>query len=293
MNAIDLKNAELALLDAQSMSRLKITSAKIATLVDGIRSIANQSEPIGQLLLRTELASDLILEKRCSPIGVLLVIFESRPDCLPQISALAIRSGNGLILKGGKEAEHTNTFLHKIITDTIESSTQGKVAKELVGLVTNRADIPSLLKLDHLIDLVIPRGSGTLVKSIKENTHIPVMGHAEGVCHVYVDKFADEYKALKIVIDAKTDYPTACNAAETLLLHEDLIKSGLADKLMRALRMAGVTLYGGPTAIRWGLTDQAAKELNTDYRGLSMTVEVVSGVDEAVHHIHTHGRYFK
>lgn len=291
MNAIDLRNAEAALLDSQVVSRLKLTHAKLATLVEGIRSIASQTEPIGQLLQRTELAEGLMLDKSSCSIGVLLIIFESRPDCLPQISALAIRSGNGLLLKGGKEAEHSNAFLHKIIADTIESATKGKVSRDVIGLVTSRADISSLLKLDKYIDLVIPRGSGALVKHIKDNTHIPVMGHAEGVCHVYVDSSADVDKAVRIVVDAKTDYPSACNAAETLLLHEDTVTSGAADKIMRALRVAGVSLFGGPHAVKAGLTDQAAKDMSTEYGGLAMTVEIVSSLQEAVEHINAYGRY--
>lgn len=295
MNAIDVKNAETALvdclLDIQVVSRLKLTHEKLATLVEGIRAIADQTEPIGQLLLRTELAEGLVLEKSSCPIGVLLIIFESRPDCLPQIAALAIRSGNGLLLKGGKEAEHSNAFLHKVIADTIERVAKGKVSRHAIGLVTSRADIASLLRLDQYIDLVIPRGSGALVKFIKDNTRIPVMGHAEGVCHVYVDAAADVDKAVRVVVDAKTDYPSACNAAETLLLHEDLVASGEADKIMRALRVAGVSLYGGPHAVWAGCTDQAAKDMRTEYGGLAMTVEVVSSLRDAVDHINAHGRW--
>jgi gamma-glutamyl phosphate reductase len=233
----------------------------------------------------------LVLEKSACPIGVLLIIFESRPDCLPQISALAIRSGNGLLLKGGKEAENSNAFLHKIIADTLETASNGKVSRDSIGLIQNRSDIPSLLKLDNYIDLVIPRGSGALVKFIKENTKIPVMGHADGICHLYIDKAADVNKATAIAVDAKTDYPSACNAAETLLLHQDTLTNGVADAMLRALRAAGVTLFGGPRAITAGLTDNAAGALNTEYGNLGMTVEVVSGLEEAVAHIHAYGRY--
>ena len=142
--------------------------------MQGIRAIADEPEPIGRLLQRTELADRLVLDKLACPIGVLLIIFESRPDCLPQISALAIRSGNGLLLKGGKEAEHSNALLHKIITDCVASASGGRVGRDAIGLITTKADIPSLLRLDQYIDLVIPRGSGALVKYIKDNTRIPV-----------------------------------------------------------------------------------------------------------------------
>ena len=239
---------------------------------------------------RTELAEGLILEKTACPIGLLLIIFESRPDCLPQISALAIRSGNALLLKGGKEAEHSNACLHRIIADTIESVSEGRVARDVVGLITSRSDIPSLLKMDEFIDLVIPRGSGSLVKYIKDNTRIPVMGHAEGICHIYVDREADSSKAMRIVVDAKTDYPSACNAAETLLLHADTVSSGFADSLLRSLRGAGVTLFGGPRAVKMGLTDNPAHAMNVEYGCLSMTVEVVESLEEAIEHIHQYGR---
>lgn len=203
---------------------------------------------------------------------------------------MAIRSGNALLLKGGKEAEHSNACLHRIITETIEKVSEGKVSREVFGLITSRSDIPSLLKMDEYIDLVIPRGSGSLVKFIKDNTRIPVMGHAEGICHIYVDRDADPSKAMKIVVDAKTDYPSACNAAETLLLHIDTVGTGFADSLLRSLRGAGVTLFGGPSAVKMGLTDNPAHSMNVEYGCLSMTVEVVENLVDAVEHIHKYGR---
>ena len=224
-------------------------------------------------------------------LGVLLIIFEARPDCLPQISALALRSGNGLLLKGGKEAEHSNACLHRIISETIRTSSNEKLSSDVVGLVTSRSDIASLLRMDQYIDLVIPRGSSSLVQYIKSNTRIPVMGHAEGVCHVYIDAQCNAEMAIAVTIDAKTDYPSACNAAETLLLHQDLIASGVADLVLRALRAAGVSLFGGPRAMELGITDRAAVALNKEYGELAMTVEVVCDVKEAVHHINAHGRY--
>jgi delta-1-pyrroline-5-carboxylate synthetase len=207
-NMIDMKKADKAGIVGASLKRLELTSEKISTLVKGIKSIALQNEPIGHIISRTEISEKLILDKISCPIGVLLIIFESRPDCLPQIAALAIRSGNGLLLKGGKEAEKSNFILHKIISDTIEKVSNGKVSRGFIGLVTSRSNIPSLLKLDKYIDLVIPRGSGNLVKYIKDNTRIPVMGHAEGICHIFVDSEADIDKTLQIVIDAKTNYPS-------------------------------------------------------------------------------------
>jgi len=281
-------------LSGPSLKRLILNREKLTTLCDGIRQIACSPEPLGKLVSRTEVSQGLILDKITCPIGVLLIIFESRPDCLPQIISLALRSGNGLLLKGGKEAENSNAVLFHLIANAIETASEGRVSKDVIGLVKDRANVAELLQLDSSIDLIIPRGSGELVKYIKENTKIPVMGHAEGVCHVYVDEFADEVKATRVVIDAKTDYPSACNAAETLLLHESLVKSGMADRLLRALRVAGVTCYGGERALSIGLIDQQQhhKEqanFNREYGDLAISVELVSSWEQAVDHINTYG----
>lgn len=287
-NSLDMAAARASGLPLVSLKRLQLTDEKLLTIYAGLRSIAEQDEPLSKVESRTQLADELVLEKVSTSIGVLLVIFESRPDCLPQIAALAVRSGNGLLLKGGREAEHSNRILHEIIVTTLE---QHGVPGCLVGLV-GRADIPSLLALDQYIDLVIPRGSGELVKYIKENTRIPVMGHAEGVCHVYVDKDADMEKAARVVVDAKADYPSACNAAETLLIHSDLAAPGAAggvDALLRSLRTAGVSLFGGPRAIQLGLTDRVADDLSREYGDLSMTIEIVDDLSAAVEHIHRYG----
>ncbi|KAH9736160.1 Delta-1-pyrroline-5-carboxylate synthase A [Citrus sinensis] len=204
----------------------------ISSLAKSIRILADMEEPIGQILKRTELADGLILEKTSCPLGVLLIVFESRPDALVQIASLAIRSGNGLLLKGGKEAMRSNAILHKVITSAIPDT----VGEKLIGLVTSREEIPDLLKLDDVIDLVIPRGSNKLVSQIKESTKIPVLGHADGICHVYVDKSANLDVAKNIVIDAKIDYPAACNAMETLLVHKDLACNGALNELVVELQ---------------------------------------------------------
>ncbi|KAM7526391.1 hypothetical protein LguiA_016293 [Lonicera macranthoides] len=205
---------------------------------------ASMEEPVGRILKRTELADGLILEKTSCPLGVLLIIFESRPDALVQIASLAIRSGNGLLLKGGKEAKRSNAILHKVITSAIPST----IGDKLIGLVTSREEIPDLLKLDDVIDLVIPRGSNKLVSQIKSSTKIPVLGHSDGICHVYIDKLANMDKAKRIAYDAKLDYPAACNAMETLLVHQDFATNGGLQELVSTLEHEGVTLYGGPRA---------------------------------------------
>ncbi|KAE8732183.1 Delta-1-pyrroline-5-carboxylate synthase [Hibiscus syriacus] len=194
-------------LEANESLILVENAADISALAKSICVIADMEEPIGRILKKTELADGLILEKTSCPLGVLLIIFESRPDALVQIASLAIRTGNGLLLKGGKEARQSNAILHKIITSVIPES----IGDKLIGLVPSREDIPDLLKLDDVIDLVIPRGSNSLVSEIKSSTKIPVLGHGDGVCHVYVDKSANADMAKKIVLDAKIDYPAACN----------------------------------------------------------------------------------
>lgn len=209
VNQLDISYAEsLNDISPSNLKRLQLTTEKILTLAEGILSIAKEPiDPIGQILSKTEIASNLNLEKVTTPIGVLLIIFESRPDCLPQIIALAIQSGNGLLLKGGKEAEKTNNFLFNMIRNCIEEGSSKKIHGSVIGLVTSRAEVQSLLQLDKYIDLVIPRGSSSMVSYIKSNTKIPVLGHAEGICHVYLDEACNDVKAIRISIDSKTDYP--------------------------------------------------------------------------------------
>ncbi|PPS15679.1 hypothetical protein GOBAR_AA04887 [Gossypium barbadense] len=258
----------------------------IASLAKSVRVLAEMEEPIGQVLKRTELADGLILEKTSCPLGVLLIVFESRPDALVQIASLAIRSGNGLLLKGGKEAKRSNAILHKVITSAIPKS----IGNKLIGLVASREDIPDLLKLDDVIDLVIPRGSNKLVSQIKELTKIPVLGHSDGICHVYVDKSAKGDTAKRIVLDAKIDYPAACNAMETLLVHKDLSSNGLLNTLTKELQHEGVTLYGGPRASSL-LNIPEAHSFHHEYSSMACTVEIVDDVQAAIDHIHQHGRH--
>ncbi|CAN1257345.1 Delta-1-pyrroline-5-carboxylate synthase, partial [Linum perenne] len=248
-NDADVAAAEHEGLEKSLIARLAMKPGKITSLAKSIRVLANMEDPVGHVLKKTELADGLVLEKTSSPLGVLLIVFEARPDALVQIASLAIRSGNGLLLKGGKEAKRSNAILHKVITDAIPDN----VGRKLIGLVTSREEIPDLLKLDDVIDLVIPRGSNKLVSTIKASTKIPVLGHADGICHVYVDKSAKLDTAKRIVLDAKVDYPAACNAMETLLVHKDLVATGGLNELMVDLGSEGVVIYGGP---------RASKELN-------------------------------
>ncbi|CAM8927732.1 unnamed protein product [Rhodiola kirilowii] len=283
-NAADIAAAQEAGYEKALVSRLALTPKKISALAKSIRVLADMEEPIGQVLTRTEVAEGLILEKTSSPLGVLLIVFESRPDALVQIASLAIRSGNGLLLKGGKEAKRSNAILHKVITSAIPDT----VGQKLIGLVTSREEIPDLLKLDDVIDLVIPRGSNKLVSQIKESTKIPVLGHADGVCHVFVDKSACMDMAKRIILDAKTDYPAACNAMETLLVHKDLASNGGLQELAAELQREGIKLFGGSQAVHL-LNIPKAASLHHEYSSMACTVEVVDDVHAAIDHIHQHG----
>ena len=269
--------------------RLKLTEAKFSTLAAGLRQIADLPDPLGVVKSKRELADGLELSQITVPIGVLMIIFESRPDSMPQISALALASGNGLLLKGGKEAVHSNAAIHRVIGDAIESGSGGKIKRDIIALITSRGQVKDLLSLDDTIDLVIPRGSNDLVSYIKANTRIPVLGHADGVCHVYLDETADKDGACKIVVDAKTDYPSACNAMETLLVHRATLDNGVALAAMMALRAAGVKCLGGPKAMKVGLADTAAEALKCEYGDLTCMVELVESLDEAVDWIHKYG----
>ncbi|CAL0328248.1 unnamed protein product [Lupinus luteus] len=283
-NEADIAAAEGARYEKSLISRLALKPEKISSLAKSVRMLADMEEPIGQILKRTELADNLTLEKISCPLGVILIIFESRPDALVQIAALAIRSGNGLLLKGGKEAKRSNEVLHKVITSAIPDT----VGEKLIGLVTSREAIPDLLKLDDVIDLVVPRGSNKLVSQIKDTTKIPVLGHSDGICHVYIDKDANIDMAKQIIKDAKTDYPAACNAMETLLIHKDLSTNGGLDQLVVELKNEGVELYGGPRASAL-LNIAETCSFHHEYSSLACTIEIVDDVFAAIDHIHQHG----
>ena len=287
-NAKDLEAAEKNGLAKALLSRLSLTPAKLKSLSAGLRQIANDSlTNVGRVLRRTKLAEGLELRQITVPIGVLLVIFESRPDSLPQVAALAMSSANGLLLKGGKEAANSNRYLMELVKEALSSVG----AANAISLISTREDVGDLLSMGKHIDLVIPRGSSELVRSIQEQSkHIPVLGHAEGICHVYVDKDADLSKALKIIRDSKCDYPAACNAMETLLIHESHMKGNFFSDVCNMLQKEGVKVNSGPK-LRQLLTfgPPPAKSMRTEYGALECAIEVVSDLDDAINHIHKHG----
>jgi gamma-glutamyl phosphate reductase len=268
------------------IARLALGPGKLATLRDGLRALALDRDPVGRALSRTELDDGLVLTKVQSPIGVLLVIFESRPDAVVQIGGLAIRSGNAVLLKGGREAARSNASLVGCLRDALE---QCHLSPEAIVGVEGRTAVNALLALDQDIDLVIPRGSGQLVRSIQGSTRIPVLGHAEGICMVYVDKGADEQMAARVVLDGKCDYPAACNATETLLVHREFLPRFGA--VAKALSEAGVELRADEEVRKRVASAVPAGPLDgaTEYGDRILAVRTVGSMDEAIAYIHEHG----
>ncbi|XP_068234526.1 delta-1-pyrroline-5-carboxylate synthase isoform X2 [Palaemon carinicauda] len=288
-NQRDMEEAEKSGLSSTLMARLRLTPAKLNNLAEGLRQIASSSlDTLGRTLSKTIIAENIVLRQVTVPIGVLLVIFESRPDCLPQVAALAMATGNGLLLKGGKEAFHSNQVLIDLVKESL--STVG--ATGAISLVTKRDEISDLLQLEGDIDLVIPRGSSELVRTIQEQSQtIPVLGHAEGICHVYIDKDANVEKAVKIVRDAKCDYPSACNAMETLLIHEEIFhNSPLFNKVCQTLIKENVKIQAGSRLAKM-LTfgPPLADTFKVEFSDLECIIELVSNMEEAIDHIHRYG----
>jgi glutamate-5-semialdehyde dehydrogenase len=267
-NERDLAEAKASNIAAPLYKRLVLNESKLRDVIAGIEQIANMDDPVGRVVEETELDEGLILKKVQTPIGVLAMIYESRPDAGPQIAALAIRSGNAVMLKGGREAAHTNAAIGEVIRGVLDRYG----VRDAVQLVSTREEIAELLKMDDLIDLVIPRGSNEMVRSIQQSTKIPVLGHADGVCHVYIDEFADPEKAARIAVDSKAQYPAVCNAAETLLVHANFPHR---EKVLEALRAAGVELRDSG--------------FGSEYLDLIMNVTTVQSLDAAIEHIHKYG----
>jgi len=285
-NRTDLLEAERSGAAKPLRDRLALDDKKLSGLMDGVQQLAEAPDPIGEVLRRTELDEGLELTQVRSPLGVLLVIFESRPDAVIQIGSLALRSGNAVLLKGGKEAAHSNRVLAACLREAIA---RAGLDRDAVAAIESREQVARLLELDHLIDLVIPRGSGELVRTIKASTRIPVLGHAEGICSLYLDRDADPDMAARIAVDAKCSYPAACNAIETLLVHRELLP--MLPKVGDALHAAGVELRADeeartvlPYAVPASEADGA-----TEYGALILAVRVVDGIEAAMEHIRIHG----
>ena len=282
-------------LSASTLSRLKLNEAKLAEMVEQIRSVAALPDPLGKTLDAIELDDadpsgslnrGLHLQKISVPLGVLAVIFEARPDAVTQIAALALKSGNAVILKPGKEVERTAVALVRVLREAVVA--QG-LPMDAVSLVLGRERVNELLEMHDAVDMVIPRGSKALVEYVQANTRIPVLGHAEGVCHIYVDKAADEELAMRVIDDAKTDYAAACNAVETVLVHREIAAEFLP-KLATRLRGRGVQIHttDAAGAFFYG-DDPRVSDWHTEYGDLAVSIGVVDSMDAAIEHIHRHG----
>jgi glutamate-5-semialdehyde dehydrogenase len=267
--------------------RLKLDRVKLEGAIAGLRDVARLPDPVGTVQIHRELDAGLVLTRRAVPLGVLGVIFESRPDAVMQISALAIKSGNGVILKGGREAVRSCTALVQAIKQGLAAA---GVDPAVVQLLTTREETRALLDLEGYVDLIIPRGSNAFVRFVQENTRIPVLGHADGICQLYIDREADLEQAIAIALDAKTTYPSACNAIETLLIHQDMAATGLP-ALVEALHQARVELRGDEAArqIVSALVPATEDDWTTEYSDLILAIKVVASVEEAIAHINTYG----
>ena len=275
-NKKDLEKAQILVTSGEisqsAFNRLKLDENKMRDMIQGIRDIAKLEDPVNKDLFIRELDSDLTLHKVSCPIGVLGIIFEARPDVIAQISALAIKSANAVILKGGKESIETNKAILSVINEALDLVDD--FPKNVIQQVFTREDVAEMLKCDKYINLIIPRGGNKLVKYIKENTKIPVLGHADGICHIFVDESADFNMAVKIIVDAKTQYPSACNSVETVLIHEKFLnKNELLDKLQNA----GIKLIDNPE--NWAF----------EYGDKILAYKTVKNVEEAIEHINKYG----
>ena len=285
-NEADVAEATQANLAAPLLNRLKFREEKLAAVTDGLTALASLADPIGKTNYACELTEGLQLYRVACPIGVIGVIFESRPDALVQIASLALKSDNAVLLKGGREALRTNAVLCDCLREAAESA---GLPADFAQLLTTREDVAAMLKEDELIDLIIPRGSNEFVRYIMDNSRIPVLGHADGICHVYVDKAADVDMAVSIVVDSKAQNVAVCNACETLLVHRDIAASFLP-ALLPAMQAKNVRLLGDE-AVRAIIEVEPATEADweTEYLDYTLSIRIVDDLDAAIAHINRYG----
>ena len=288
-NKRDIENAENENISSSILSRLLFDEHKMDTVIAGINDLIKMPDPIGKITLKRELDEGLVLTRTTTPIGVIGVIFEARPDALVQIASLCIKSGNAAILKGGSEALLTNRALFESIKRAIKDSNLPEHA--LVQLEA-RSDVSELLSCYEYVDLLIPRGSNSFVKYIMDNTNIPVMGHADGICHTYVDEDFDLDKSVRILVDAKTQYPSACNTTETILVHKNAVDK-LFPRLNEAFNDARIKVFAHENII--DKFDNAVpatdNSFHTEYLKKTVNVKTVDDIDEAINHINTYGSH--
>jgi glutamate-5-semialdehyde dehydrogenase len=272
------------------LSRLRVSERGIAQMATQVREVARLEDPLGRRLSAMELDDGLVLYRESVPFGVIGVIFESRPDALPQLASLALKSGNAILLKGGAEAAHTNEALVSIWRECLEKFPA--IPADSINLLQSRADVKQMLALDRDVDLIIPRGSYALVQFIMAHSRIPVLGHSEGICHVYVDRAADLEKAIDISYDAKVQYPAVCNAAETLLVHQAVAEKFLP-RMVAKLKEAKVEVRGDAKTIALlpteGIVPATEQDWATEYSDLILSLKIVADLDEAIEHVNRFG----
>ncbi len=287
-NRQDLERGQAEGLAAPMMKRLKFDEKKLETVCAGLRQLAEMDDPLGRVLYQCKMDEGLDLTRVTCPIGVIGIIFESRPDALVQISGLCLKSGNAVLLKGGREAVSTNRALFEAI---YSAAVACGIPEGWAGLMETRQDVAEMLKLDDSIDLIIPRGSNEFVRHIMDNTRIPVMGHADGICHVYVDAAADVPMAVKVALDSKAQYVAVCNAAETLLVHQDIAPVFLP-QMQRAFDEAHVEIRGcDRTRAIIDVKPASEEDWKTEYLDYIISVKVVDSMDEAIAHINHFGSH--
>ncbi len=287
-NDKDIEAARGTISDS-TLHRLSFKEEKLESVIKGIDELITLKDPIGKVLEKRELDEGLILEKRTFPIGVIGMVFEARPDALVQIASLALKSGNGLVLKGGKEANYTNIALSEVIKNATEKFS---FSRDWMLLLKSHSDVEEMLKAEGYIDLLIPRGSNAFVRYVMDNTRIPVMGHADGICSVYVDESADLDVALAVAVDSKVQYPAACNAAETFLINERIAPLFLP-RFEKALKEKGVVIHADKSVSDY-LSDfipATEEDFHKEYLALECAIKSVKNVDEAIEHINSHGSH--
>lgn len=287
-NAIDVRNGEKDGISMPLLKRLKFDDEKLVVVTNGILSLIDLPDPINNILSKTLLDDGLILTKKSVPIGVIGVIFESRPDALIQIAALCLKSGNCAVLKGGKEAYNTNKILSRIIVDSILEI--DKIFNNTIFLIETREEVSEILKYDKYLNLIIPRGSNEFVQYIQNNSSIPVLGHADGICHLYIDKDINIDDAVKITMDSKTQYVAVCNALETLLVNREIAPSFLP-VLKKSMDQKKVKLKGDKETknILPDIEDATEEDWKTEYLDYILSIKIVNDVDEAIAHINQYG----
>lgn len=287
-NQKDLEFAEKENIPGPLVARLVLDEQKVLDMAKGILSVAGLPDPVGQKQGTMELDDGLVLSRVSCPIGVIGAIFESRPDAVPQISSLCLKSGNAVILKGGVEAQNSNRMIVKLLREALDKVSE--IPPASIQLIETRAEVAEMLKQDATINLVVPRGSNAFVKFVQDNTRIPVLGHSEGLCHVYIDEDADTKKAVAIALDSKLQYPAACNAMETLLVHSGIAPKILPD-LMTEFREKGVELVGDlkSCSLIPDLKRATDDDWDTEYNDLKLSIKVVESFEESIEHINHHG----